>query len=78
MAFEYLTNTPLEKAREDYIKLLLEKGFASKTETMPVYRARGRITARPVYAHICAPHYAASAMDGVAVKARDFLWHAPS
>lgn len=71
MAFEYLTNTPLEKAREDYIKLLLEKGFASKTETMPVYRARGRITARPVYAHICAPHYAASAMDGVAVKARD-------
>ena len=40
MAFEYLTNTPLEKAREDYIKLLLGKGFASKTETMPVYRAR--------------------------------------
>ena len=71
MAFEYLTNTPLEKAREDYIKLLLEKGFAPKTETIPVYQACGRITARPVYAHICAPHYAASAMDGVAINARD-------
>ncbi len=71
MAFEYLTNTPLDKAREDYIKLLLEKGFAPKTETIPVYQACGRITAKPVYAHICAPHYAASAMDGVAVRAGD-------
>ncbi len=71
MAFEYLTNTSLEKAREDYIELLLEKGFASKTETIPVYRACGRISAEPVYANICAPHYAASAMDGVAVRARD-------
>ncbi len=71
MAFEYLTNTPLEKAREDYIKLLLEKGFAPRTETIPVCQACGRITAKPVYAHICAPHYAASAMDGVAVRARD-------
>ena len=71
MSFEYLTNTSLEKAREDYIKFLEEKGFDSKTETIPVCRACGRITARPVYAHICAPHYAASAMDGVAVKAGD-------
>ena len=71
MSFEYLTNTPLEKAREDYIKFLEEKGFDSKTETIPACRACGRITARPVYAHICAPHYAASAMDGVAVKAGD-------
>lgn len=71
MSFEYLTNTPLEKAREDYIKFLEEKGFDSKTETIPVCQACGRITARPVYAHICAPHYAASAMDGVAVKAGD-------
>ena len=71
MSFEYLTNTPLEKAREDYIKFLEEKGFDSKTETIPVCQACGRITAGPVYAHICAPHYAASAMDGVAVKAGD-------
>ena len=71
MSFEYLTNVPLKKAREDYLKLLKEKGFDAKTETIPACRACGRITARPVYAHICAPHYAASAMDGVAVKAGD-------
>lgn len=71
MSFEYLTNVPLKKAREDYLKLLKEKGFSNKTETIPVQQAHGRITAGPVYAHICAPHYAASAMDGVAVKAGD-------
>ncbi len=71
MGFEYLTNVPLEKAREDYLKLLLEKGFGPKLETIPVCEACGRITAEPVYARICAPHYAASAMDGVAVRAKD-------
>ena len=71
MSFEYLTNAPLKKAREDYLKLLKEKGFSNKTETIPVQQAHGRITAGPVYAHICAPHYAASAMDGVAVMAVD-------
>ena len=71
MGFEYLTNIPLAKAREDYLKLLLENGFSSQAETVPVYTACGRITAKAVYASICAPHYAASAMDGVAVRARD-------
>lgn len=71
MSFDYLTNVPLKKAREDYLKLLKEKGFSNKTETISVQQAHGRITAGPVYAHICAPHYAASAMDGVAVMAVD-------
>ncbi len=71
MGFEYLTNVPLRQAREDYLNLLLRNGFASKTETIPVYTSCGRITACPVYAVICAPHYAASAMDGVAVHAKD-------
>ncbi len=71
MGFEYLTNVPLEKARREYLNWLLSKGFASRTEIIPVYEACGRITARAVYAVICAPHYAASAMDGVAVKAKD-------
>ena len=71
MGFEYLTNIPLEKARADYLKLLTENGFAPKTEVIPVWDACGRVTARAVYAHICAPHYAASAMDGVAVNAKD-------
>jgi len=71
MGFEYLTNIPLAKAREDYLKLLTDQGFGPQTEVIPVWDACGRVTAHAVYAHICAPHYAASAMDGVAVNARD-------
>ena len=71
MGFEYLTNVPLGQAREDYLSLLIENGFETKTEKVPVQNACGRITAQAVYAAICAPHYAASAMDGVALKAKD-------
>lgn len=70
MNFEYLTNVPLDKAREDYISELKSRGFAARTELIPVQAACGRITAEPVYAHICAPHYAASAMDGIALDAK--------
>ena len=71
MGFEYLTNVPLTQAREDYLARLQSHGFGPKTEVIPVFESCGRVTARAVYAHICAPHYAASAMDGVAVTARD-------
>ena len=71
MAFEYLTNVPLEQAKKDYLALLVEQGYAPRAQVIPVQQACGRVTAQPVYAHICAPHYAASAMDGVAVIARD-------
>ena len=71
MGFEYLTNIPLAKAREDYLNLLKRYGFGPKTEVIPVWDACGRVTAHAVYAHICAPHYAASAMDGIGVNAKD-------
>ena len=71
MAFEYLTNVPLVKAKEDYLQLLKENGFGPKTEIISVLQGCGRITAEAVYARICAPHYAASAMDGIAVYAQD-------
>ncbi|MBQ3132324.1 MAG: molybdopterin biosynthesis protein, partial [Clostridia bacterium] len=71
MAFEYLTNLPLEQARHDYIELLIEKGMGPAAETIPVAEAAGRITAEAVYASISAPHYAASAMDGIAILAKD-------
>ena len=71
MGFEYLTNIPLDKARADYLNLLQSHGYGPKTEVIPVWEACGRVTAHAVYAHICAPHYAASAMDGVAVCAKD-------
>lgn len=71
MGFEYLTNVPLAKAKEEYLHLLESQGFTPETEVIPVQESCGRVTARAIYAHICAPHYAASAMDGVAVNARD-------
>ena len=71
MGFEYLTNVPLVQARADYLKLLQDRGYGPRTEMIPVWDACGRVTAKAVYAHICAPHYAASAMDGVAVNAKD-------
>ena len=69
MAFEYLTNVALHQARQEYMDWLSAKGFGHATETVPVYNASGRITAKAVYAAINAPHYAASAMDGIAVNA---------
>ncbi len=71
MGFQYLTNVPLQQARQDYLDLLIKNGFAPETERIAVAEACGRVTAHAVYAAICAPHYAASAMDGVAVNAKD-------
>lgn len=71
MGFEYLTNVPLDEARGEYLARLQENGFAGQTEMVSVQNAFGRITTRAVYAAICAPHYAASAMDGIAVHAKD-------
>ncbi|MBQ5951851.1 MAG: molybdopterin biosynthesis protein [Lachnospiraceae bacterium] len=71
MGFEFLTNTPLGIARTAWLSELDALGFASAAETVPVQDACGRITAEAVYAHGCAPHYAASAMDGIAVRAAD-------
>ena len=70
MSFQYLTNIPLDQARREYHDRLREQGFGPEAETIPVQEACGRVTAAPVYAHICAPHYPASAMDGIALEAR--------
>jgi len=71
MAFTYLTNVPLEQAKKDYLQILARQGFEARTEHIRVQDAFGRVTARAVYAHINAPHYACSAMDGIALFARD-------
>ena len=70
MSFQYLTNVPLEQARREYRDLLRAKGFRADAETVPVRDACSRVTAGPVYARICAPHYPASAMDGIALGAK--------
>ena len=69
MAFSYLTNLPLEDAKTLFLDTLKEQGFGPDTETVAAADACGRVTAAPVYAHISAPHYLASAMDGIALKA---------
>ena len=71
MGFEYLTNVPLEQAKKDYLRALAEQGFEARSERIRVQDAFGRVTARAVYAQINAPHYACSAMDGIALYARD-------
>ncbi len=71
MAFQYLTNVPLEQAKKEYLELLIKNGMGGVPERVRVQDACGRVTACAVYAHICAPHYHASAMDGIAVQAGD-------
>ncbi|MCR5664316.1 MAG: molybdopterin biosynthesis protein [Oscillospiraceae bacterium] len=71
MAFSYLTNVPLEQARETWLQALSERGFRARSESVPVRDACGRRTAKAVYAVINAPHYTACAMDGVALRAAD-------
>lgn len=71
MGFQYLKVVPREQAQKDYLEALVAEGFSAGTETIAVQDAIGRVTARAVYAHISAPHYPASAMDGIAVVAAD-------
>lgn len=69
MAFNYLSNVDLQEAKSGLLNALANAGFTPQTETIPVPEALGRITAKPVYAHISAPHYHACAMDGIALDA---------
>ncbi len=69
MAFTYLSNYPLEEAREIFLKALDQAGLKPRVERVPTSEANGRITAEAVYARICAPHYNACAMDGIALEA---------
>lgn len=69
MKYEYLTNVQLEQAKNDYLTFLREAGMEGREELVPVTEALGRISAHAVYAGLCAPHYNASAMDGIALLA---------
>ena len=71
MKHNYLNNTPLERAQAQFFAAVTQSGFGYTEETVPAADALGRETARAVYAAISSPHYNASAMDGIAVKAAD-------
>ncbi len=60
---------PLDEAKTKYFEHLRSCGFSLKTETVKVTDACGRTIKDAAYAQICSPHYNASAMDGVAVRA---------
>lgn len=64
----YLQDKPREQARNE---ILSHFPPVKKTETIKSKDALGRITAEPVYAAQSSPHFHASAMDGIAVKAED-------
>lgn len=69
MKHNYLNNTPVDEAREKYLNHLFSCGFSATDETVEAAESCGRILSSAVYAKICSPHYNASAMDGIAVKA---------
>ncbi len=69
MGFNYLSNVPLEEARAEFLSSLKKAGLKAETESINTVDGNHRVTARAVYAHICAPHYNACAMDGIALDA---------
>ncbi len=62
----YLTTTPVEEAKEIYMKAL-GGDITARTETMRVIDALGRVTSEAVYAIYSSPLYNSAAMDGIAV-----------
>lgn len=68
----YLNNLPLEDAKKVFEEKLESYGsIEPKREFIKVEDSLKRISAKPVFAEISCPHYNASAMDGIAVRAFD-------
>ena len=65
----YLKKTPLNEAREMLLAQVDPTRLA--IDEIPVNDALDRITAEPIFAKISSPHYHASAMDGICVRAED-------
>ena len=61
----YLKTTPVEEARERYMEALGDP--ETRTETVRVIDALGRVTSDAVYAKYSSPLYNSAAMDGIAV-----------
>jgi len=68
---EYLTNTPIDQALSKYREKLLQAGISLPVETIDARAANGRSNTEAIYALRSVPHYLASAMDGIAVRAAD-------
>ncbi len=66
----YLSNMDVTEALELFMQSVDTRAEKPETEAVNVMDAVGRVTGRPVFARLSAPNFNASAMDGVAVKAR--------
>ena len=71
----YLEDIPLEEAHARFWSALERAGalVPLPAEEIPIDQALGRVTAAAVFARLSVPHYHASAMDGIAVRADDTL-----
>lgn len=69
----YLSKITLKEAKQKIEEAILEKKiiFKQESELIPVKEALDRITAEPAYARRSSLHYAAVAMDGIAVRSQD-------
>lgn len=65
----YLKKTPLTEARELFLTTVDPSQLIS--EEISVEDGLDRVTAEPVFAKISSPHYHASAMDGICVRAEE-------
>lgn len=66
----YLKTIPVEEAREKYMAAI-EKIVEPKYEFIDVRESLDRITAEAIFARYSSPLFNASAMDGIAVRAKD-------
>ncbi len=71
----YLEDIPLDEAWRRFSEALKAIGRWQpiEGEDIPITEALGRVTAKPIWAHVSSPAYHASAMDGYAVRAEDTL-----
>ena len=65
----YLKSVDLEEVEKMYFDYFENK--ERQTEKIKVIDSLNRITSEPVFAKISSPHYNASAMDGIVVRAKD-------
>jgi len=67
----YLNTTELVKAQRMFFEFISNSCKALGCEEIDVINASGRVLSEAVYANISAPHFYASAMDGIALKSKD-------
>lgn len=65
----YLKSADLDTVRSEYFKIFKENHL--EEESVEVIHSLNRVTSESVFAKVSSPHYNASAMDGIVVRARD-------